>query len=107
MAKLTMERRGYRVLQASDGHEALEPWERHRDTIQLLFTDMVMPGGMSGPELARRLTAERPDLRVLFTSGHSAEFAGRELSLLPRQAFLPKPASAAEMLEAVRRCLDA
>lgn len=63
---------GYRVITASNGPAALELLRRHGD-IQLLFTDVVMPGGMFGPELARQATALRPDLNVLFTSGYSQD----------------------------------
>ena len=63
---------GYRVITASNGPAALELLRRPGD-IQLLFTDVVMPGGMFGPELARQATALRPDLKVLFTSGYSQD----------------------------------
>jgi CheY-like chemotaxis protein len=61
---------GCRVIQASGGSEALECLASD-PTINLLFTDVVMPGGMSGPELAARACAARPDLKVLFTSGYA------------------------------------
>ncbi|MCP3403015.1 ATP-binding protein [Bradyrhizobium sp. CCGB20] len=61
---------GYRVITASNGREALELLRRPGD-IDLLFTDVVMPGGMFGPELARQATGLRPGLKVLFTSGYS------------------------------------
>ena len=63
---------GYRVITASNGPAALELLRQPGD-IQLLFTDVVMPGGMFGPELARQATALRPDLKVLFTSGYSQD----------------------------------
>ena len=61
---------GYRVIASSNGPAALEVL-RQRGDIHLLFTDVVMPGGMFGPELARQAIALRPDLKVLFTSGYS------------------------------------
>jgi signal transduction histidine kinase/CheY-like chemotaxis protein len=63
---------GYRVITASNGPAALELLRRSGE-IQLLLTDVVMPGGMFGPELARQATALRPDLKVLFTSGYSQD----------------------------------
>jgi signal transduction histidine kinase len=63
---------GYRVIAARNGREALEILRRP-DEIQLLFTDVVMPGGMFGPELARQASRLRPDLKVLFTSGYSEQ----------------------------------
>ena len=105
VTRVILEVHGYRVLEASDGHQALELWQQHRETIQLLFTDMVMPEGMSGRELSQRLRADRPQLKVLYTSGYSAELAGQELP--PGASFLQKPCSAELLLETVRRCLDA
>jgi CheY-like chemotaxis protein len=61
---------GYRVIATSNGPAALDVLRQPGD-IHLLFTDVVMPGGMFGPELARQATVLRPDLKVLFTSGYS------------------------------------
>jgi CheY-like chemotaxis protein len=61
---------GYRVIEAGSGPEALEQLAADA-TISLLFTDVIMPGGMSGPELAQRALELRPDLKVLFTSGYA------------------------------------
>ncbi len=97
---------GYTVLEASDGIEAQRAWQAHSGTIALLLTDLVMPAGLSGQELACRLRSERPGLKVIFTSGYSAEFAGRELELRPGENFLQKPCAPDELLETVRRCLD-
>jgi YesN/AraC family two-component response regulator len=65
------------VLEASDGVSALEMWTKHRDEIHLLLTDMVMPGGMTGKDLAERLLKENPKLKVIYASGYSAEVAAR------------------------------
>ncbi len=102
----TLERRGYRVLQAADGVAALKVWRKHRDAVALLLTDLVMPGGVSGQQLAARLQAEQPRLKVVFCSGYSAEIAGRELHLEAGQNFIQKPATPERLLETVRRCLD-
>jgi len=107
LTRVVLERAGYTVVEASDGIEALTVWEQHRADIHLLFTDLVMPGGVGGRELAAQLVASRPGLKVVFTSGYSADIAGRELSLQDGQNFIQKPFSPAKVLEAVRRCLDA
>ena len=104
--RIVLERQGYQVLEAAHGVEALEVWERHAGRIHLLLTDLVMPEGLSGLELAARLRKRSPDLPVIFTSGYSAEMAGRELSLEPGQYFLQKPTPLPELLETLRRCLD-
>ncbi|MGE0231959.1 MAG: PAS domain-containing protein [Flavobacteriaceae bacterium] len=79
---------GYRVTPAASGDAALELLDRFSD-IDLLFTDVVMPNGISGPELALRATSLRPDLKVLFTSGYPDMAQGAQLS--PTAQLLPKP----------------
>jgi PAS domain S-box-containing protein len=102
-----LERHGYRVLEASDGAEAMRVWREHAGQVALLLTDLVMPGGMGGQQLARQLQEERPGLEVVFTSGYSGDIAGRELSLRSGENFLQKPCTADQLLAAVRRSLDA
>jgi len=104
MALLT--RHGYRALEAATGGEALALWEKQSDPVHLLMTDIIMPGGMDGRELARQLRERCPDLKVLFTSGYSASIAGRELTLPSGQHFIQKPSTPRRLLEAVRRCLE-
>ncbi len=82
---------GYRVLSAANGRQALEIWEEHRNEIDLLLTDVVMPGTPSGRQLEQQLTEERPDLKVIFTSGYSAELLGMDLKPDRRHGFLAKP----------------
>jgi CheY-like chemotaxis protein len=106
VTSVVLERHGYQVLEAGDGVEALRIWERHAGSIDLLLTDIVMPEGISGQELAGRLREGRPKLPVIFTSGYSPEIAGKELTLKPGQNFIPKPSRPQELLETVRRCLD-
>jgi two-component system cell cycle sensor histidine kinase/response regulator CckA len=96
---------GYTVLEASSGRQALEVWERAGHPIDLLFTDMVMPGGIMGSELAESLLAQSPRLKVIYTSGYSPGMAGRDCSLNGRN-FLPKPYSIGKLAHFVRECLD-
>ena len=103
LAAAALERAGYAVLEAPSGVEALDVWAEHRASIRLLMTDLVMPGGVSGRELAARLQDEEPNLRVLFTSGYSVEIAGREPPLVDGQNFLQKPYRLATLLEVVRQ----
>ena len=98
-----LERHGYNVLSTGDPHEAVELGAETRD-LDLLLTDVVMPG-MSGQELARRLVAERPSLRVLFTSGYPAGgIAGWALHE-DGPPLLQKPYSSGELLDRVREAL--
>ena len=82
---------GYRVLTAASGREALEVWSRHKDEIDLLLTDVVMPESVSGRQLASTLIIEKPDLKVIFTSGYSAELLGPEFEQETEFGFLAKP----------------
>jgi two-component system, cell cycle sensor histidine kinase and response regulator CckA len=98
---------GYTVLEAPSGTAALDVWSRHWNEIQLLLTDVVMPDGMSGLDLAKKLLRDRPELRVIYTSGYSAEIAAREIQLQDGLNFLSKPYRPPELLRTVRANLDA
>jgi two-component system, cell cycle sensor histidine kinase and response regulator CckA len=95
---------GYTVVTAGTGNEALEVWTRHRHEIELLFTDMMMPEGMSGRELAERILAEEPGLAVMLTSGYPMEALGGDPGL--SHSFLQKPYDPLTLARAVRECLD-
>ncbi|HZF66989.1 MAG TPA: ATP-binding protein [Gemmatirosa sp.] len=98
-------RRGYTVLTAEDGPAAIAAARHHAGHIHLLVTDVVMPG-MSGPELAVLMASERPELRVLFTSGYADhEVLGRGVST-DRMAFVPKPFTPEAFGRRVREVLD-
>lgn len=82
---------GYRVLTAANGREALKVWAEHREEIDLLLTDVVMPDSMSGQQLAHTLVVDKPGLKVIFTSGYSADLLGEQFEQEKRYGFLPKP----------------
>jgi len=98
---------GYTVLEAESGRQAIEVWERAAKHVDLLLTDMVMPGGVMGSELAARLSQKQPGLKVIYTSGYSPGMAGKDTSLLAGPNFLPKPYSIGKLAQFVRECLDA
>ena len=97
---------GYKVLPANNAVEALEVWRDKRDEIALLLTDLVMPNHMNGRELAEKLWAEQPKLKVIFTSGYSADIVGKDFKLEPELNFLQKPYHPQTLATTVRRCLD-
>jgi len=101
-----LDQAGYRILEAASGAEALKFWAEHRGEISLLLTDYVMPDGMSGRQLAERLLGENPALRIIFTSGYSAEIAGAGFDLKEGVNFLSKPFELAKLVATVRRSLD-
>ena len=98
-------RAGHHVLEASDGSEGLRVWQENRDAIDLLVTDMVMPGGVSGRELARHARLDKPDLPVIFCSGYSPELTG--LSQLGEfDRVLLKPFESSELMLCVRELVE-
>jgi PAS domain S-box-containing protein len=104
IAYKVLTREGYRVMVAGDAADALVQAARTTESIDLLLTDVIMPG-MSGPSLAARLRSDQPSLRVLFMSGYVAADLGGELG--PADQLLRKPFTPYVMLEAVRATLDA
>jgi PAS domain S-box-containing protein len=107
LTQVLLERHGYRVFPAANGAEALQVWGNHAPSIALLMTDIVMPGGLSGQELARKLLQENPGLKTIFTSGYSAQIDCQRDDLKVGENFLQKPFAADKLLEIVRRRLDA
>jgi two-component system, cell cycle sensor histidine kinase and response regulator CckA len=97
---------GYRILEAPTGVKALEVWNQNRDQIGLLLTDLVMPDGMNGKDLAQRLRQENPKLRAIYMSGYSAEVAGKDFPLEEGVNFLTKPFQIAKLAQAIRAKLD-
>lgn len=96
---------GREVLTAESGADALRVWGEHKDRVDLLLTDMIMPGSMTGRQLALRLLEDKRDLKILYTSGYSRE----ELrSVAPEElegSFLPKPYLPHQLVAAVSECL--
>ena len=108
MTQMLLEKLGYRVWTAESADEALEIWRAHVAEVNLLLTDIRMPGKLTGLELAEQLHREDPGLKVIFMSGYSADIAAGDTDILGRLGgcFLEKPCAARTILETVRRCLD-
>jgi two-component system cell cycle sensor histidine kinase/response regulator CckA len=96
---------GYRVLEARNAGEAMLHSENHRGVVHLLLTDVVMPQ-VSGPELARRLSILRPEMKVLCMSGYTDDSVVRKGILKANIAFVQKPFTPAGLSTKVRRVLD-
>ena len=105
LARRVLQKNGYEVLSAEGPDVALDLVRDHGDRIDLLFTDVVMPG-MSGGELADRLRAERPELPTLFTSGYTEDEVVRRGVSAGEAAFLEKPFTPKDLLREVRTILD-
>jgi CheY-like chemotaxis protein len=96
---------GYAVVEFANGREALARGRRGLDGVDLLVTDVVMPG-LSGVELAGELSRKRPGMRVLFLSGYAEDLVEQQGVLGPGRAFLPKPFTPDTLLRQVRALLD-
>jgi CheY-like chemotaxis protein len=101
-----LEHYGYRVIEASNGDSALAMWPSVRDQVDLLLTDMVMPGEHNGLDLARKLLADRPDLPVIYTSGYSRELFSGRIGLQEGRNYLPKPYLTAKLLAIIKQGLE-
>jgi two-component system cell cycle sensor histidine kinase/response regulator CckA len=105
-ARRALEAAGYTVLTAANGVEALRASGRWHEQIDVLLTDVVMPG-MHGPELAYRVRDERPGIGILFTSGYAEDAVARGGEFETPGAFLPKPFTADALIRAVGRAAAA
>lgn len=104
--KALLERQGYTVLEASNGPAAIGVWNGRKDEIALLLTDLVMPAGVSGRQLAILLREDRPDLKVVFTSGYNPEITNEGTLPGITDPYLQKPCPPAALLDTLRRTLD-
>jgi PAS domain S-box-containing protein len=102
----TLIRHGYRVFQAVDGNNAMQIWNEYKTDIDLVFTDVIMPGGINGRELAERFAKEKPKVKVIFSSGYSADALGKDFKLDLNLNYLPKPYVPEDLARLVRRRLD-
>ena len=105
LAKRILVRQGYDVLEAPDGKSALRIMADHAD-VDLLFTDVVLPGGMSGVELAARAEADHPGLKVLYTSGYAPERVFNDLGHDRVGQLVRKPFDTDELVRSIRQALD-
>jgi CheY-like chemotaxis protein len=105
LTRMYLERNGYRVLEANNGTRAIGLWKKHGGEIDLVLTDLVMPGGPNGYELVERLRADRPDLKCILVSGHGADLPGEATSLVPSANFLQKPYRLNNLAAMVHDCL--
>ena len=102
----SLEMRGYSVLKACHGKEAVMICRRHEGSIHLLLTDVVM-AQMTGPDLAQRVSLVHPETRVLYISGYTSAALNRRNLTEPSPAFLQKPFTPEALARRVRAVLDA
>jgi len=95
----------YRVLIASSGVEALRVWDESNGQVDLVLTDMIMPGGMTGGDLAVELKKRKPGLKVIYASGYSSALTGKEFTQ-GENIFLAKPYQPNQVAQLIRDTLD-
>jgi PAS domain S-box-containing protein len=108
ITRRVLETFNYKVHEATCAREALAVWGRHGEEIALLLTDIVMPEGVTGWDLAEQLRLQRPGLKVIFLSGYSAEVVEKNTASPQKTVrhFLHKPCPAHVLVRTVRQCLD-
>jgi CheY-like chemotaxis protein len=107
LARRMMEKAGYQVLEAVSGKTARDLWKAQASEIDLLLADFVLPDGIRGDELARQFRQEKPDLKIIVTSGYSPETVGANPAAMEDTIFLQKPFAMRVLLETIDSCLKA
>ena len=97
---------GYEVIEADCAGAAMKQWRENQSRISLVLTDIVIPGGAAGPDLAKKFQAEKPTLRIIFSSGYSVDVVEKDFELREGVNFLQKPYSPHKLAQAVREVLE-
>lgn len=106
LVRKLLEMLGARVLEASSGRKALDIWPEIRDEVSLVVTDIVMPDGISGWELAKELHKNHPNLGILLTSGYDERPEDHDLGNQPQIAFLQKPYESKNLRQTLSQLLE-
>lgn len=106
LVRRVLERGGYDVIEAASGLAALELWNQKKMHVDLLLTDMVMPDGISGRQLAEKLKIDNPNLKVIYTTGYSPDLMGKDVTLQEGVNFLQKPYPPQKLVQTVRNGLE-
>ena len=96
----------YNVIEAETGDAAIERWSACKEAVDLVLTDMVMPGDASGLDVAQHCTSTKPNLKVIYTSGYSSELFSSDVRLLDGVNYLPKPYFSGKLTAIIRNALD-
>ena len=99
-------RHGFSFIEAGNAREALQLWDKNADGIHILLTDIKMPGGLTGFDLARKLLEKKPSLKVILASGYSTEFNENSIKDVHYNIFLDKPFTPEALVQAIDKCLD-
>lgn len=106
MAGTILEGYNYRVLSAASGPEAIEIWQEYQDEIDLLFTDIVMPHGLSGIDIGEKFYREKPSLKIIYTSGYRLDAIPKSMKIKESGIFIPKPYIPSSLARIIRETLN-
>ncbi len=106
LARMVLENSGYHVLEASSGDEALTLWQQKKDTVDLVLTDMIMPGSLSGTQVAQMMRADNPSLQVIYSSGYSMDSMVDTTGDADPKSYLPKPYVPSTLIKAIKTRLE-
>jgi two-component system cell cycle sensor histidine kinase/response regulator CckA len=106
LIRLTLQKLGYQVLEASSGGESLQVWESRASDIQLTLVEMFMPEGLTGYELIKRLRAKKPELKAIVMSDSAIKMPAADIELLRGARVLFKPFDPVSLAHMIRSCLD-
>jgi PAS domain S-box-containing protein len=96
----------YNVIEAETGDAAIKSWPDCKENVDLVLTDMVMPGSASGLDVAQHCTSSKPNLKIIYTSGYSSELFGSNVRLQDGVNYLPKPYFSGKLTAIIRKALD-
>jgi len=102
-----LEMNGYTVLGAGSGRDALAVWENNPAKMDLIITDLTLPHGMTGVALAEKLQTQKPDLKIIYTSGHDRTMVAEKYSMPAAANFLKKPFNPNDLVQLVQAVLAA
>jgi len=106
LMRRVLERDGFQVRVAASGREVLDHWNLYELSVDLVITDLVMPGGVSGRQLAAEQRRLEPTLPIVFSSGYDPDFDPSNETMVPGENFIPKLSTAEQILAVVRRQLS-
>ncbi len=106
LARMVLENSGYQVLEAASGDEAMTLWQEKKDTVDLVLTDMIMPGSLSGPQVAQMMREDNPKLQVIYSSGYSMDAMVDSTGESDPRSYLPKPYVPSTLVNAIKTRLE-
>lgn len=106
LARMVLENSGYQVIEAATGDEALTLWQEKKDIVDLVLTDINLPGSLSGPHVIQKMREAHPRLQVIYSSGYSVDVMMETTGDSDPKSYLPKPYVPSALIEAIKARLE-